>query len=144
MSAVATITLPDAQGTPVNHSFVPAGQDKNGMWWYEDSSASAAIGNNRVSLLLTRPLPPSPKEASAGRMSRVKLGIHLPTLTTLGTNDAGLTPPPTLQYIERANVEFMIPEEASLQNRKDIRKYLLGLLADTQVIAMIESLQNVY
>jgi hypothetical protein len=144
MSAVATITLADAQGTPVNHSFVPLGTDTNGVWWYEDQSASSAIGNSRISLLLTRPLPPAPGASSRGRMSRVKLAIHLPTLTTLGTTDGGLTPPPTLQYIERVNVEFMIPEESNLQNRKDIRKYLVGLLADTQVVDMIENLRNAF
>lgn len=144
MSTVATITLPDAQGTPVNHSFVPLGTDQQGVWWYEDQSASAPIGNNRISLSISRPGNPPAGASSKGRMSRVKLGIHLPTLTTLGTSDAGLTPSPTVQYVERVNCELMLPEESSLQNRKDARKFLLGLLADAQVIDMIENLRNVY
>jgi hypothetical protein len=144
MSAVATITLADAQATPVNHSFVPLGTDTNGVWWFEDQSAAAPIGNNRISLFISRPPQAAAKTNSGGRVSRVKMGIHLPTLTTLGTTDTGLTPPPTLQYVERCMVEIVIPEETTLQNRKDVRKYLLGLLADAGVVDMIENLRNLY
>lgn len=144
MAAVASITLPDAQGTPVNHTFVPLGTDDKGVWWYEDQSASAPIGNNKISLSITRPGNPAAGTSSKDRVSRVKLGVHLPTLTTLGTSDTGLTPPPTVQYVERFSGEFIIPEETSLQNRKDVRKYLLGLLADAQVVDLIENLRNVY
>lgn len=144
MSAVATITLPDAQATPVNHSFVPLGTDTNGVWWFEDQSASAPIGYNRISLFISRPAPAAAGNGSNGRLARVKLGIHQPTLATLGTSDAGLTPPPTVQYILRTMVEFILPEESSLQNRKDARKYLLGLLAATGVVDMVENLINQY
>lgn len=144
MSAVATITLADAQATPVNHSFVPLGTDNNGVWWFEDQSASAPIGYNKISLSITRPASAGAGKNSAGRVARVKIGIHLPTLTTLGTSDSGLTPPPTIQYVERFNGEFILPEESSLQNRKDVRKYLDGLLSDTGVIDMVENLRNLY
>lgn len=144
MTAVASIVLADAQGTPVNHTFIPLGTDTNGVWWYEDQSASSPIGYNRISLFLSRPVNPASGSNSRDRVARVKIGLHLPTLTTLGTNDAGLTPPPTVAYVERVNVEFILPEEANLQNRKDIRKFLQNLLAETQVVGMVETLQNVY
>jgi hypothetical protein len=68
----------------------------------------------------------------------------MPTLTTLGTSDAGLTPPPTVQYINRVNVEFILPEESSLQNRKDAKKYTVGLLGDAAVVDMVHNLINLY
>lgn len=145
MAAVANIVLNDAQATPVAHTFIPIDYDaKNGVWWFEDQSGSSSIGFNRISATLSKPLPPAPGASSNGRVNRVKLTIHVPTLETLGTNDAGITPAPTIAYIPRVMIEFVLPEQAVLQNRKDIRKYAQFLLADTQVVAMVETLANMY
>lgn len=144
MSAVTSIVLADAQGTPVNHTFVPLGPDTRGTWWFEDQTGVSTIGYNRISLQLTRSGNPPAGASSQDRMNRVKLGIHVPVLETLGTNDAGITPPPTVSYINRCNMELILPEQNTLQNRKDLRKFAQYLLADTQVVAMVETLQNVY
>lgn len=145
MAAVATITLNDAQATPAAHNFIPLGPDQLGAWWFEDQgSGSQTIGFNRISLQLVRPKNPRPGENSGERMNRLKIGIHTPKLETLATNDSGLVPPPTVAYIPRATLELMLPERAILQDRKDLRKYAQFLLADAQVIAMAESLQNVF
>jgi len=144
MSAVSSIALDDAQATPVSHTFVPIGPDKTGTWWFEDQSVNSPIGYNRISLQLTRPQNPAPGSNASSRVSRVKLGIHTPKLETLGTNDAGYTPAPTIAYIPRCSIEFILPDRSELLDRKDVRKYAYGLLADSQVVAMVETLQNVY
>jgi hypothetical protein len=144
MSAVANIVLNDAQATPVAHTFIPLGPDSKGVWWWEDQSGSNAIGYNRISLQLTRSALATPGSNSGERVNRVKIGIHTPVLETLGTADNGITPPPTLAFTPRFTAEFILSERASLQNRKDLRKYADFLLADTQVIGMVESLQNVF
>jgi len=145
MSAVANIVLADAQGTPVNHTFIPLGPDTNGVWWFEDQTGAAAIGYNRISLYLTRSsVGTNGTVGGANRVNRVKIGIHTPVLETLGTNDVGITPPPTVGYVNRANLELILPERNTLQNRKDLRKYAQFLLADTQVVGMVENLQNVF
>ncbi len=145
MSAVSSIVLPDAQATPVNHTFVPMGPDAKGVWWFEDQSASSAAGYARIGLKLTRPVAPTNGTVSrSDRVNRIQLTFSAPQLETLGTSDSGLTPPPTVSYVDRFSAEFVLAERDSLQNRKDARKYLLGLLANTQVVDMIESLTNVY
>jgi hypothetical protein len=145
MSAVTAIVLADAQGTPVNHTFTPLGPDTNGVWWYEDQSQSTPVGFWRISLQLIRTPPAGNGVASSSnRVNRVKVGFHLPVLETLGTNDAGTTPPPTVSYVNRCTCDFILPERDTLQNRKDIRKMFALLLADTQVVGMVETLQNVY
>lgn len=145
MAAVANIVLADAQATPVNHTFIPLGPDVNGVWWFEDQSASSALGYPRISLQLVRAaVGTNGTVGAANRVNRVKCGIHLPVLETLGTNDAGVTPPPIIGYVNRANLELILPERNTLQNRKDMRKYAQFLLADAQVVAMAESLQAVY
>jgi hypothetical protein len=144
MSAVANIVINDAQATPVAHTFIPLGPDKNGVWWFEDQSGTSPIGFNRISLQLTRPQVASAGTASRERVNRVKLGLHTPVLETLGTADNGILPPPTVSYVPRWNCEFIADERGTQQIRKDLRAYALGLLANAQVVAMVETLQGVY
>lgn len=145
MASAVNIVLADALATPVNHTFIPIGKDQNGTFWYEDQSQPNALGYWKLSIAVTKPLPGAPNQSSVSdRVVRVKLAIHEPSLETLGTADNGLTPPPTISYIVRGSVEFILPERCSLQNRKDIRKMLGLLLGDPAVVAAVESFIPVY
>lgn len=145
MPAVAAITLADAQATPVNHSFVPLGPDSNGVWWFEDQSAASAIGYWKVSVELKRPGQPQAGESSANRVFRVRVALHEPVLETISNSTvSGITPAPTIAYTSRGFIEYVLPERSTLQNRKDLRK-MLGLLnSDTNITAVVETLQNIY
>jgi len=145
MSAVANIVLADAQATPVNHTFIPLGPDTNGVWWFEDQSATSPIGYNRISMQLTRPGNPAAGDDSSKRVLRVKIGVHTPTLEVVSNSTvSGIIPAPTVSYITRLTCEYILPERSTVQNRKDIRKYTQFLMADPQVVAMVEQLQAVY
>lgn len=144
MSAVANIVLNDAQATPVAHTFIPLGPDTSGTWWFEDQSASTPIGYGRISLQLVRPKTASSGQNAGDRTSRIKIGVHTPKLETVATNDGGLTPPPTVAYVPRCLIEFIISDRSSLQDRKDLRKYVDYLMAEAQVTNMVENLQNVF
>lgn len=145
MAAAANIVLADAQATPVNHTFIPIGPDNNGVWWFEDQSGAAPIGYNRISLELKRPAPGKQGQSSTQRMIRVKLGLHTPKLeNTTNSTVSGVAPAPTLSYIPRVNVEFMLPERSSLQDRKDLRKFAQFLMADPAVVNAVEAIQNVW
>jgi len=144
MSAVASIALFDALATPVSHTFIPLGQDKNGVWWFEDQSPAFTLGYNRLSLQLTRTSIAQPGQNSGQRVNRVKLGIHTPKLETLGTADNGIQPPPTLAYTPRCNIEYILSERTALQDRKDLLKYSANLPLNAQVDAMVTLLQSIY
>jgi len=146
MAAVASITLNDAATTPVAHVFNPIGPDTNGVWWWEETGvALATLGNYRISAALTRAPNPAPGSNSSDRVNRVKVTLHLPTLETLGTNDQGLTPPPTIAYICRATGgEYILPDRSSLRNRQDLQKMNYELQNNSQIKAMICDLANVY
>ena len=144
MSAVTSIVLPDAQATPVNHYFIPLGPDENQVWWYEDQSTSTPIGYNRVSISLRRPKMAKVSENAGSRTARVTLTIHTPVLETIGIADSGTTPPPSIAFVPKVTCEFVISERSTSQHRKDLRKYMLSLLADTQVVNAIENLQGIY
>lgn len=139
------IVLADAQATPVNHNFIPMGKDQNGLYWFEDQSASSALGYNRISIEVKRPLPaPAGGKSTSDRLARVYIGIHCPTLETLGTADNGLTPPPTISHIERSRQEYIMPEKGSKLERQHLRKYNKGIIDNSLVIAAIEDLQSIY
>lgn len=137
----SNIVLADAQATPVNHTFVPIGRDKNSVYWFEDQSQANAIGFWKISVEVTRPSVPAAKQTSEGRTIRYKLGLHEPILETVSNNTvSGIAPAPTVSYVPRSFSEFVMPERASLQNRKDLRKMMALLLADAQVIAAVENI----
>jgi len=117
----------------VAHTFIPLGPDSTGTWWYEDQTGVASIGYNRISAQLVRASAPTQGSNSGNRVNRVKLGIHTPKTETLSNNSAGLTPPPTVAYIPRCNTEYIMSERASVQDRKDLRKYNQFLQAETQL-----------
>lgn len=137
----SNIVLADAQATPVNHTFVPIGRDKNGVYWFEDQSQANAIGFWKVAIELVKPPVAAAGQNSNGRSIRVKVGLHEPILETVSNSTvSGIAPAPTISYVPRSYTEFVLPERASLQNRKDLRKMHALLLADTQVVNVVEGL----
>lgn len=142
MPTAANIVLADAQATPVNHTFIPLGPDAQGVFWFEDQSQNTPLGYWRISVQLVRPSAVAAGVSAKDRVSRVKVQMHQPTLETLGTNDAGMTPAPQVAYIERGLVEFILPDRGTLQNRKDIRKMLGNLILNEATFAtVVEQLQ---
>lgn len=140
----SNIVLADAQGSPVNHTFVPIGRDKNGVFWFEDQSAANAIGYWRISVELKKPPVAVAKQSSEGRSNRVLIQLTEPILENVSNNTvSGIAPAPTVSYVPRSYTEFVLPERSALQNRKDIRKMMANLMADTQIVAVVETLSYV-
>jgi hypothetical protein len=141
MPNLVNIVLADALATPVNHTFIPLGADDKGIQWLVDQSQSNAVGYWRISLQTTAPLPPKAGESSDGRTFRVRVGLHEPVLETNGDSSmSGILPAPTVAYIPRAFTEYVIPERASLQNRKDLWKMAGNLIDNVQIQAAVEQL----
>jgi len=141
MPNLVNIVLADALATPVNHTFIPLGADDKGVQWLVDQAQSNAVGYWRISLQTTAPLPPKAGESSDGRTFRVRVGLHEPVLETNGDSSmSGILPAPTVAYIPRAFTEYVIPERASLQNRKDLWKMAGNLIDNAQIQAAVEQL----
>lgn len=143
MAQVAPIVIADAQATPVNHTFIPLGPDNSGVWHFEDQAGGISAGFSRISVSLKRAAPTAIGK-SATQVNRVRLAISIPRLETMSSGAGGFTPSPIVAYVEKASVEFMLPDRTTLQDRKDVRKYLKLLLDDSQVVSAIESLQSIY
>lgn len=145
MPSAANITLADAQATPVNHTFVPLGPDKEGVFWWEDQSQASPIGYWKLSAELKRPPAGMQGTKSVARTFRVRLGLHEPILENVTNSTvSGIAPAPTISYVPRGFIEYVLPERSALIDRKNMRK-MLGLFnSDAQVVSIVEDLQFVY
>jgi hypothetical protein len=143
LGAIANIVLADALATPVNHTFSPARQGLLGstsVAEWEDRAANTGIpvGFYKIHTQFLRPN----KDRKTYRMV---LKISLPVLETVSNSTvSGIAPAPTVSYTPLAQMEFVIPERASLQARKDLRKMAFNMLNDTQIVNMIENLDVPY
>lgn len=139
--AVVNIVLADAQGTPVNHTFVPLGPDKDGVFWFEDQSQASPIGYWRISYQLKRPPPGVTGQSSSQRTYRAAIGLHEPILENVTNNTvSGIAPAPTIAYTPRNFTEYVMPERATLLDRKNLRKMTWNLQNEAQLIALVENL----
>lgn len=145
MAVAVNIVLADAQATPVNHTFIPLGPDKNGVFWFEDQSASTPIGFWKISIESKRPGPPSAGESSSKRMIRVKVGLHQPVLENVTNSTvSGVSPAPVVSYIPRTFTEYLIPERSSAIDRANARKMNANLQANAQVVSAVETLTSLW
>lgn len=145
MPAFAALTLTDAAGTPVNHTFNPI-KIENGVAVHQDQSGGVPVLFPTCGISLRTPIAPQngTVSAAATRVYRVGVTLDLPVGETLGTNDAGYTPPATVAYICRSKVEFIWPERSTLQNRKDVRAMLVDALGETYTKSVVEDLAAIY
>lgn len=143
MAQASNIVINDGASVPVAHTFTPIGKDDKGVFWWEQTTPNPAnpLGAKRISYRQTRVMD---NGNSLTSKSTAIYMIHVPTLETLGTNDAGIIPPPTLAYKEVARVQFDLPDRGLKQERKDTRVLLINLLAVSDVYKTIDDLQPIY
>lgn len=145
MPQAANIVLADALATPVNHTFIPIGKDKDGVFWFEDQSQASPAGYWRVSIQLKRPVALKAGQNSNGRQYRAVIGLHEPILEVVSNSTvSGIIPAPVVSYIPRNFNESVIPERSTLQNRKDLRKMSMNLLGNALVVDVLENLTDIY
>ncbi len=134
MPTISTIVVPDAAATPVNHTFTKMKTNGDTAYFLEQSSGSA-LGYWPLTLTQRSPLV-----GQTEKLYRSKLSLAIPVTSAEVIN--GVTRP-RLEYTLRTNVEHIVPAEATLQNRKDLRKIVVGIMNDAAWIGMVETQQNV-
>lgn len=138
MPAIAAISLNDAQATPVAHSFAPVNIDAVGVAKLADRSSGIALGFPVLSLSLRNP-------SASNRNYKLTARIVVPTLeVTSPSTSTGIQPAPTKAYDVLANLEFVMPERATLLERKNIQAYVKNLLNHVTLTSMIENLETIY
>jgi len=146
MPQMTTVTLADAQATPVNHNFVPNGRDDKGTFWLIDRSQMSAIGFWKISIEFKEPAPATAGMGSKDRSYRIRIGMHEPVLESISNSSTtGIAPAPTIAYVPRAFSEFIIPERAAAIDRNNLRKMMANYLAaNAQLTSIVQDLDRPY
>jgi len=133
MAQRATIVLTDAAGTPVNHSYYPTGQTKDGVISWVDRTQAIAAGQNALSVLQRAPT----RQSRAYKMSW-KLETPILAQTSPSTS-TGIQPSPTVAYSLLGTVDIVLPEASSAQERKDLLAQLRDLIDEAIVTNQVEN-----
>lgn len=145
MPQVAPIVINDGQTTPVAHTFTPTGRpgDGNSRWSYTDDVGGISLGMPEITHVITRPVAGA-RSSDPSRVTRVKASVRVPVLETLGNSAAGYPPAPTLAYYLLANIEMILPERSTEDNRKDLLAFAKNLLAHSVMTDLVVKLRDVY
>lgn len=143
MPQIAPIVINDGATTPVANTFSPIGRDSNNVFWFEQTTPVPVtpLGAKRIGYQQTRVLDKHKQETG---ISRCTYTLSVPTLEVVGNSSTGITPPPTLAYVEAMRISFDVAERSTTQERKDTRVLSLNLLANAMAIANIDALQPSY
>jgi hypothetical protein len=131
---IANITINDGQATPVAHTFEPIKSTLPAL--YRESLADVpVIGNGRVSV----------NNRTTNGLNKVTVLLELPALeTATGGNPEGYTAAPAEAYKHQVKAEFILPDRGTVAQRKDLRVLLLNLLANAQIVDLIDELAPPY
>lgn len=132
MASMANIVVNDAQSTPVAHTFIPVNLDASGIASWEERSSSYSIGFFDFTLKTKRP-----KMSDSAGVYRTILNLRVPVVQEETVN--GIVNPKVVRYAI-ARTELIMPANSTLQERKDARKYLVGILDNSQILDVVESL----
>lgn len=129
MTAIAALTIPDGQGTPVNHTFSPVSTDGAKAQW-ADRSPSIPAGYRAISFEVS---PPSGNRT----VYKVTAGFMIPVVATVNGVD-------TVVRYSSAQVILNIHPDSLLQERKDLNAYVANFLGLTDVKTCVQNLEPVY
>lgn len=142
MPAINIIVLNDAQATPVAHTFAPAKTPVDGAFW-EDRSVGQYIGYNKLSMFISRPTGAVVNKAN--RNIKLNIKLETPKLENVTNSTvSGIAPAPTVSYRPVAELVVTLPERCSLQDRKDLQKYLQNLMSNAFVTSLFENYEVAY
>jgi hypothetical protein len=131
MSAIANIAIADGVTTPVTHTFAPKGT-MPAQW--EDTVAAKAYKASQFRITQVTKASPSPKG-----LTRVRITLELPTMGT------GVSLPASeVDYTHTVVIEFIMPNRGLKSERTDVRTLAKNLLADAQMIDVLDELRAAY
>jgi hypothetical protein len=122
MGTQANIVINDGAATPVAHTFSARGADMAMAVW-TNVAPGIGIGMEKATLSYRQ-------DPSAAGSYKVEGRLTLPQMETISGSDGGYTPIPKVAFNCFAKVEFVMPNRASLQNRKDLLALTKNFLAN--------------
>jgi hypothetical protein len=133
MAAITALTLTDAAGTPVNHTYSPMDCTSALSKW-ADTTSGIAIGMPEATLSLTE----------NGNTNKVTVKLTAPVLETITGDAGGYVPAPRVAYELLGKAELVFPKRSTLQQRKDLKAMFIDLMGDAVVTTAVQSYERPY
>lgn len=139
MAAIANVVINDGLSTPVAHTFAPVTIDAQGVAKWADRSGGISVGFPTLSYSLKSP-------TGSSKSYKMTAKVTLPVLEQTSPSTAtGIQPAPVVAYNLIANIEMVLPERSTTQDRKNLLAYAKNFLATASVCtAGVESYETVY
>jgi len=132
MGQINNIVIADGANTPVSHTFTPITRDRN-LAIYKDKAPGITVAYPTIEMA-----DRWQKEVDGSYKISWKLSV--PTLaTTAPTTSTGIQPAPTVGYTCWATGTFTVPNQASLQDKKNIYALAKNFIALTLMKDIVES-----
>lgn len=132
MPALTTLTVDDGAVTPVSHSFVPVGTDSNGVSRFREAGTTA-VGDSIISVSL--------RDSSSDSKVKARITLSRPVVVTETINGVDEA---KLSRIAFADLNFSFDRKSTKQERDDQITLLRNLLAETNVVAVLEDREHFY
>lgn len=141
MAAAVDLSLADS--VPVTRYFKPA-RIADSFAVFENRAGGIYVGYDKLTLSLTR--PSGPKMPGQNRNVKVKVKVELPLLKeeSTGSTVSGFTSAPEVDYRMVFDGTFTMPEQCAYLDRQNLRALVLEALAETPIVAAIETYEAVY
>jgi len=137
MPTFTTVSLNDGLATPVAHAFAPQEQIA-GVSVFKDRVSGVSVGYPTLSLSIARP-------SKTSRLTKVRAKIVVPVLeATVASTASGLIPGPTKAYDCAVDINFLLPERCTTQDRTDLLAYAQNLLAHAIMTSLVVSNESIY
>jgi hypothetical protein len=133
MPLIADFTAADAAGTPVTHTF-KAITVEGGVAMWNEQTATHPSGWWTVRTWHGKP-------SGNATMYRPRIKFDMPKLVTETIN--GVSVPKKL-FTNSVDVSFSLSPESTVQDRKDLRKLLVGMIDTALIKGTIEDFLPVY
>lgn len=139
MAQRASITLTDATPvTPVNRVYNPSNENGDGQLNWRDSTQSILTGQNRLALV----------QRMATRQTRATkfyFKLETPILAqTSPSTTTGIQPAPTVSHTPLGEIIFVLPEQSTAQERKDLLAQMRDLIDEAIVTNLVHDYNLIY
>jgi len=131
MAVMAAIAIADGASTPVTHTFNPV-TDQPPEWVDSDAAKAYKYLQPRIIVNTKRSLSPT-------GVSRVSITLNCPQ-----GGDGVTVPANEIARYAMAKLDFLLPSKGTKQERKDLRVMLINLLANAQIIDVVDELNSAW
>lgn len=126
IALVDSPSTPESPGTPgaATRTFQPGAVENGNVHTFYEGTTGTTMATKSKATLSLKPA------SSASPVSRVKMSMALPKAQVVD----GIT---KVAHITRANVEFILPQDCTRDDRRDIRTLIANLINSAEGAALV-------